>query len=79
MNQVKFKTDLYGVLGSRGYLLYVNKWGFFLSIQCFIQYLKKNKDSLLEYKRSEERIKLIRYSLFEYRKEMFGSLLTILK
>lgn len=71
MNQVKFKTDLYGVLGSRGYmyLLYVNKWGFFfLSIQFFIQYLKKNKDSLLEYKRSEERIKLIRYSLYEYRK-----------
>lgn len=66
MNQVNFKTDLYGVLGSRGYLLYVNKWGFFfLSIQFFIQYLKKNKDSLLECKRSEERIKLIRYSLFE--------------
>lgn len=69
MNQVKFKKDLYGVLGSRGYLLYVNKWVFFfLSIQFFIQYLKKNKDSLLEYKRSVERIKLIRYSLFEYRK-----------
>lgn len=43
MNQVKFKTDLYGVLGSRGYLLYVNNWGFFLSIQSFIHYLKKIK------------------------------------
>lgn len=52
MNQVKFKTDLYGVLGSRGYLLYVNNWGGggVLSIQFFIQYLKKNKDSLVEYK-----------------------------
>lgn len=29
MIQVKFKTDQYGVFGSRGYLLYVNKWGFF--------------------------------------------------
>lgn len=67
MNQVKFKTDLYGVLGSRGYLLFVNKWGGGGGSEHTIFYsiFEKNKDSLLEYKRSEERIKLIRYSLFE--------------
>lgn len=80
MNQVKFITDLYGVLGSRGYLMYVNKWGFFSEHKIIYSiFEKKNKDSLLKYKRSLERIKLIRYSLFEYRKVICGSLLSILK
>lgn len=41
MIQVKFKTDLYGVLGSRGYLLYVNKLGVFSEHTIFYSVFEK--------------------------------------